>query len=400
MPTKRTRTLLITAGLLYLFANQTQVGWLYVMSALLAGVVLAAGLLNRRVLKPVSVERQVGATLKPTLHEDDETTIQLAFHNAGRLNAAQLRATEVCILADPQHSHMPLFIPSLPPGETVRFDYDMIVYRRGLHRFEPLDITTGAPFGFFRSKRKLDAPSPLLVYPVVRPLRRLSLLDHRPAPELARARAGVGSEVIGTRQFRSGDSPRHIHWRSTARRQQLISKEFAEEAQPGLTLALDLATHAYPPAATKHTPFEWMVKAATSIGEYAHRRGYPLHLLAESEDQPPLKGPLTQTALLEFLARVEWGNVSSFAESLSNRSVQMLLAAIIPWPDPAIVTPLIALRNRGVGVLAIVLDPASFPDGGPDGRALATQLATADIDTRLLRFGEDWARQLAEDSTL
>ena len=36
-PTRRTFTILIAAFLLWAFGNQTQVGWLYVMSALRAG---------------------------------------------------------------------------------------------------------------------------------------------------------------------------------------------------------------------------------------------------------------------------------------------------------------------------------------------------------------------------
>ena len=44
-PTRRTLTILIAAFLLWAFGNQTQVGWLYVMSALLAGFVGAAAVL-------------------------------------------------------------------------------------------------------------------------------------------------------------------------------------------------------------------------------------------------------------------------------------------------------------------------------------------------------------------
>ena len=87
---------------------------------------------------------------------------------------------------------------------------------------------------------------------------------------------------MGVRPYRTSDSPRHIHWRIVARRQQLMTKEFAEEAQPGLTLALDVFAHPYPAPAGKHTPFEWGVKLAASIGEYAHRRRYPLHLASSS----------------------------------------------------------------------------------------------------------------------
>ena len=66
----------------------------------------------------------------------------------------------------------------------------------------------------------------------------------------------------------------------------MVSKEFADETQPGVTLALDLFRHPYAPAETKHTPFEWAVKVAASIGDYANRRGYPLTLATNDEALP------------------------------------------------------------------------------------------------------------------
>lgn len=50
LPTARTFTVLIAASLIYLFANQTQVGWMYVMAALLTGMMPAAWAVNRRAL--------------------------------------------------------------------------------------------------------------------------------------------------------------------------------------------------------------------------------------------------------------------------------------------------------------------------------------------------------------
>ena len=47
MPTSRSGVVLIGALVLYFFANQTQVGWLYVMCAVLAGTVLSAWWLSR-----------------------------------------------------------------------------------------------------------------------------------------------------------------------------------------------------------------------------------------------------------------------------------------------------------------------------------------------------------------
>ena len=339
VPTARTVTFLITAFSLYLFANQTQVGWTYVMSALLAGAVLASWWLNRRALRGIQAQRRVGDAPNAELYEGDRVTVRLALRNMGRASVAQIRTTERCPLAAPDGAEreMDLFVPSLPARrDGVYFEYQVALYRRGLHEFPPLELASCAPFGFFRRRRRIAAPTRVLVYPEVRPLRRLSLLDHRLALEVAHPRAGRGTEILGVRPFRSGDSPRHIHWRSVARTGRLISKEFVDESRPGLTLVLDVCGHPYPPTESKHTPFEWAVKIAASIGDYTQRRGYPLYLVADDEAWPAPIGPLTRWALLEYLARVQPTGERKLAHVLDQGLPPTCPCAVVilPWPDP------------------------------------------------------------------
>jgi len=269
------------------------------------------------------------------------------------------------------------------------------------------ELTTRAPFGFFQRKRTLPAPTRVLVYPELRRLRRLSLLDRQPAAQFTHPRAGLGTEIIGVRPFRSGDSPRHIHWRTAARTGQLASKEFADETQPGLTLALDLFRHPYPPEGyqpsgglKKHTPFEYAVKVAASIGDYALRRNYPIHLATDASAWPAPSGAVTRIALLEYLARVQPVGENKLTDVLNNRAAQTFVAVLLPWPDSTIVESLVTLRHRGLEVLAVLLDPESFPSGGPSARALADELSALGIESRLIKFGDDWTMKLTDANQL
>lgn len=406
MPTSRAAAFLAAAALLYFFANQVQVGWIYVMSALMAGTVLGAWWLGRGALKGVTAERTIAPSNPP--HEGDAVSVQLTFRNAR--SDSHIRTTERCPFAGPQtpaHT-LSIFIPSLPANAPVQLNYDAVVDRRGLHEFPPLKLESPAPFGFFRRRRLLPLPTRILAYPEVRPLRRLALFDRQPAAVLARPRPGIGTEFIGVRPYRPGDSPRHIHWRSTARIGELISKEFADDTRPGLTLALDLFRHPYPPEGfepwgglKKHTPFEWTVKIAASIGDYTRRRGYALHLLADESAWPPPPGPLSPTALLEYLARVQPTGARNLQSLISSPQspITSYFICLLPYPDDSVVESLVALRRRGCEVLAVVLDPESFPAGGPPGAPLADGLAAAEIESQLIRFGRDWVEQLITNDT-
>jgi uncharacterized protein (DUF58 family) len=206
---------------------------------------------------------------------------------------------------------------------------------------------------------------------------------------------------MGVRGYRAGDSPRHIHWRTVARTGQLVSKEFADETQPGVLLALDLFRHPYAPSVTKHTPFEWAVKLAASIGDYANRRGYPLTLATNDDALPAPNGAISWYALLQYLARVQPVGDAPLAEALARVPVQAFVIAVLPYPDAGIAAYLRELHYRKARVLAVILDPASFPDGIPqsDASTLAGELSASGIETRLIRYSDadDWADQLQED---
>src|SRR5262249_17632718 len=92
----------LAIGLLfYFFANQTQVGWLYVFSALSLGLWLTTIFLPPRALDRLSASRRVngsasGADLE--LYASQPVSIQIDIRNQSRLPALLLRGHEACAL--------------------------------------------------------------------------------------------------------------------------------------------------------------------------------------------------------------------------------------------------------------------------------------------------------------
>ncbi|GAB4508996.1 MAG: DUF58 domain-containing protein [Anaerolineae bacterium] len=393
MPTGRAYGFLIAAVLLYLFANQTQIGWLYVMAALLAGVLLAAWLLNRRALRGIRGSRTLNG--QPYAEVDEGQTVDVCLRlNHVRTAAVQFSLVETCPLAAPdsEQREQRLFIPVLPAGDGLPFNYQVEADRRGVYAFAPLALRSRAPFGLFSKHGQLTVETRALVLPEVRSLKSFRLLDRQLAAQVVYPRSGVGSEVIGVRPYRPGDSQRHIHWRSVARTGQLISREFAEETRPGLTLVLD--RHYPADFRSKHNPFEWAVKCAVSIGDYARQRGYPVYLLAETSDLPTPGGAVAWDSLLQYMARVTPQPQPSLAEVLSAGHLQSFVAVIIAWPDMAAVDALLMLRHRGYHVLPVLLNPASFPGLEHHTETLSAALHATGIDTAVVDYGTDWAAQL------
>lgn len=403
--TSRGRWFLGAAFIFYMFGNQTQVGWLYVIAGLLVGLVIAAGLLNRGAARGIRVQRimaagemdespQTTALAQETamLHEGDPLMLTLIFRRESGLPAVQVSATHVCPLADPdsEMAQTTLYMPIIAREQPLQYSLTFPIHRRGVYIFPPVEVSSAAPFGFFAQARKIVQPDPQVIYPEFRPLARLPLLDEQPAAEQTQPRAGWGSEVMGVRPYRAGDSPRHIHWASVARTGVLMSKEFAQEAQPGVALVLDRYSPIWPPPKTKYTGFEMMVKAALSVGEYALRRQYALTLSADETGMAHPQGPLTQEMLLEYLARVPLMQTPSLAAQLQQPGFPPFVAVFIAHPTLDLVGDLVSLHQRGGRVLVILADESTYPSGGLSAAPLAEALQEARIAVRIVGHEGDW----------
>lgn len=382
----------------WFFANQTQIGWLYIVSAILAGVLFSAWLLNLGTLKRLSGERHLLLALDDKLHESDIIRINLTLKNSGQLPASHLALIENCPLAPPDSEEhgLTMFIPLL--SDSLEFEYQTIVHRRGLHHFPAMKVSSRAPFGFYERKGERKIESSILVYPELRKLSRLSLLDEQPAAELSNPKAGMGSEVIGVRPYRPGDSPRHIHWRSVARHGQLVSKEFAQETQPGVSIVLDRYCPVDPFPETKYQPFEIAVKSAVSIADYAMRKGYPVYLNADNRDMAVPQGAIVQDSLMQYMARVPMSTESNLTDVLSYQPMQQFIAIVMAWVDETIIETLMSLKHRGYNMLVIIPDPANYPiESLVSADNFVGTLEGNGIAYRLIKHGDDWAEIISHE---
>jgi uncharacterized protein (DUF58 family) len=401
--TPRGWTLAAIALLLYFFANQTQVGWLYVFTALAAGLWLAALYIPRSMLRGLSFKRRVNGSASPSeleLYAGETVAIDLELTNTARAPALQVRGEEVCPLALPDDRPQSFFVPHLPPRSSVLLHYETTCARRGWFEFPPVTLSTRAPFGLVRARRTLAAPTGVLVFPEYRELERFPLLDRMPAPQNTFTRLGLGGEFVGVREYRPGDSPRHVHWRTTARAGHLIVKEFAEETQPGLTLALDLRADSVIGPGDDNS-LELAIKVAATLARYADQRGLPVAVAANSRRWPAPLGPLSWWALMNYLARVEAEGAEAFADCLYNLRATPFVAALFPAPDAAAVAPLTQLRALGVGVLAVVIDPNSFLslelESTEEAQSVAGALRAGDVAVRVIGAEPDWEQTLARE---
>jgi uncharacterized protein (DUF58 family) len=269
---------------------------------------------------------------------------------------------------------------------------------RGRYAFEEVRAELADPFGLERAIVPLPAPGALLVYP------RLVRLDRLFSESGARSHDGrrlllrrhTGFEVHGVREYEQGESLRRVHWRSTARRGQLMVKELEDAPRDEIAVLLDADARA-----VVGESFEVQVRAAGSIVEAYVRRGRRAVLVVNSErrEVQQVHSPAADwRRALEMLAAVEPTGTMPAARLLAEEdgpaARALELAVVTARIEPALIDRLVqrALSRRKVSL--VYVDPTSF-NGSRTQEPALLRLQSAGVPVAVVRADDDLAAVLA-----
>ena len=110
--------------------------------------------------------------------------------------------------------------------------------RRGRHRLTGVRITTRFPFGLFVKAGRPALGDEVVVFPAVRPVSAESLRRLGESGDASARRRGRGNDLYNLRGYRSGDDPRFIHWRSSAKAETLLVRELEADTSQNTRLVL------------------------------------------------------------------------------------------------------------------------------------------------------------------
>ena len=229
---------------------------------------------------------------------------------------------------------------------------------RGVHRIGPLTARVGDPLGLAEFPRELAGPERLVVLPRVTVLRGLppAVGSGDGAPGATRTQGGPGSSDVLVRPWREGDELRRVHWRSSARHDELMVRVEERPWRGGLGLLLDRRASAH----RGHGPgssLEFAVELAASVCAHLHRRGEPVALVTEDGRALPaaIDPALDALAALRPSARTEL----TAAAAEPGGDLLAVLGAV--GPDD-----LELLLARPAGGHAVLLDVSTWAGARPD----------------------------------
>jgi len=217
----------------------------------LAGTLLATLLIQWRVcaktLKGLSTYRR----LPRSMHSRKGFEVELVIMNPKKWLGAWLVLAQdriKYVSADPASEQISqgigLLYSSIAPCSTRVQKYRCIVQRHGKYQFLGTELTTRFPFGLLRGIMPHNGGDTFIVQPAIGKITPswLELFGIRTSNARLRQTRSLSDEgdFFGLRAYRAGDSPRWIHWRSSARRDELVVKQFQQADSRELIVLLDL----------------------------------------------------------------------------------------------------------------------------------------------------------------
>ncbi|HQJ61566.1 MAG TPA: DUF58 domain-containing protein, partial [bacterium] len=123
------------------------------------------------------------------------------------------------------------------------FEAEFMPERRGKIMFSGAYLFRKGVFGLFKKGKVVDFPGDIIVFPKILHVDQMECMDGSRNADSEKVRetpeTGPGYELKSLREYVPGDSPRTIHWRSSAKTGDLKVKEFHKEVDAGTVMFID-----------------------------------------------------------------------------------------------------------------------------------------------------------------
>src|SRR6266508_4555564 len=290
-------------------------------------------------------------------------SVTVRLRNLGRLE------TGVLLLEDrlPYQLGPParFVVPGIAGDDRELLNYEINAGARGRYTVGPLAVRLSDPFGLAQVTSELAGTSEVVVHPKVESLAPPSLGGELASAASTKVRHlfSQGDEFYTTRDYRAGDDLRKVHWRSSAKRGQLMIRQEERPWQARALIALDLRRGAHRGQGGQAS-FERMVSIAASIAVRLGASGYELGMITDEGQQVrPIDSADQATAMLDFLAGVDTTRSTSLiplADRLGRMTGEGLLIGVLTVPSAEEAAALARCRLGFAGALGLLVRADSW----------------------------------------
>jgi uncharacterized protein (DUF58 family) len=403
-PTRRLAQLAAASAILWLLP-----GTVGIAAAAIAGVALLIATIVDAVQLPPASAVDVHREIAESVGVGDTVLGEYILRSRWQ------RPLTVSLFDDPgtgvvRHRQPPLTV-ELPAGGERVLPLELEGRRRGSWPLGIIALRVRAALGLMqRTLRYPDGERRIIVTPSVSGVRRYRLLtlQHRMKDVGVRStrRRGEGTTFSHLREYQRGDDPRHIDWKATARRRQLIAREHTVEQGQTVIIAVDLG-RMMTQLAGPLPRLEYALNSSLVLADIVASSGDRVGVIAFDDDVrtfvPPMGGPgavaRVRDALVPLRASmVEPDYALAFRTLTARHRKRSLIVLFTDVIDVRASQALIAHTTRSVArhlplVVALrneALITTAAADTGGQSRALYERAAAEELlqarDEALLRM--------------
>ena len=273
----------------------------------------------------------------------------------------------------------------------ITFSYSIPAAVRGEHDFNSVKLTTGDFLGFYTKVQEVTCFSRLLVYPQYEKaaFKNFEALYEQGQRHLSVRNFNETTNITGVRPYIPGDRMSWIHWKATAKKNEIMTKEYEDSKNQDIVILLDQ---------TPSPLFEELVSLAASLTYVFLQRGLGVACIGTAQRNAPLimgRGEQQRQRILYELAKVEEDSADSLEvyikgkQELPSQAAFMMVTCNIPhillneWNVKMGNTSVVAVvmqdqetsyrsqnKDVGFGIQCTYVTPSSWKSSSGEDRSL------------------------------
>jgi uncharacterized protein (DUF58 family) len=295
--------------------------------------------------------------------ELDPSRVKAGESAAGRLvatNRSRARLRKLNVEVPVGQSLAGFEIPGLAVGASHDELFIVPTVRRSVITIGPARAVRSDPLGLLRRDAVEQTAAELFVHPVITPLESLAAgLQRDLEGQATRDLSSSDLAFHALRDYVAGDDRRHVHWRSTAKANKLVVRQYQDTRRLRLTLVVDGSSASY----QTEEEFELAMSVAGSICVRAARDQQDVYLVAASH----AVAAASQRRLLDTISRGTLAGQGQDLASLTSRAARKATDTSVLMLVTGSVIPFSALLHStvyfgpDVKVMAIRIEPDAPP---------------------------------------
>lgn len=318
------RSFLSLAIIIFITGVVLKIHMLYNLAYFFFGLHILISLYHRNLVENLKITHQLK---DDHIFLNEKIECQIKFVNQGRLPVLWLKFIEslpVKLTAGNEKD-----VIKLNPGEVKNWSFELKGRRRGLYHIGPVRWECGDIIGYNSFNGELQE-IPVIVFPRILSIEELGLPSRLPFGGIKWPQPLYKDpyQMVGIRDYQSGDRLNKIHWKATARTGSLLVRENQSTVSLETAIFLNLSQLDYGLKYLERKT-ELAITTAASIAYYLTRAGQPVSLItnginpfadySEKIVHPSGRGEMHLQQLLETLACIEITKKDDFITLLSGK---------------------------------------------------------------------------------